>query len=76
MPPRCRLGFREETQNYAEKLSNLPFNLVCLPHCLCDYKLKSKISRENIIIMIVFISLKLTACHLFVFKRSLIVVKI
>ena len=24
--------------------SNFLFNLFCLPHCLCDYKLKSKIS--------------------------------
>ena len=36
-----RLGFREETQ------SNFLLNLFCLPHCLCDYKLKSKISKNS-----------------------------
>ena len=41
MPPRSPLGFREKNTELCEEKqkSNFLFNLFCLPHCLCDYKL-------------------------------------
>ena len=38
---RSRLGFREKNTELCEEKqqSNFLFNLFCLPHCLCDYKL-------------------------------------
>ena len=40
--PRRNTELCEEKQK-----SNFLANLFCLPHCLCDYKLKSKISTKS-----------------------------
>ena len=75
LPPRSRLGFREETQNYAKRNRSQIFFLTCFV-CRIGSVIISLNQRflqivENIIIMIVFISLKRIACRICLFLSSL-----
>ena len=47
MPPRSRLGFREETQNYAKTNRSQIFFLTCFVYRIASVTIKSKISTNS-----------------------------
>ena len=79
-PPRSRLGFREETQNYAKRKRSQIFFLTCFVYCITSVIINQRFLQivENIIIRLIsdnkgsVILYKMSLCFGCVFTRTIL----